>query len=97
MSDALLREIAERLALLLKDDDAGWSRAAQRLDSSALSDGVDLFASYDGPWDWAWSVVQSLACHVDFSARFPDGVPPVNNYEMVEDLFWQLMPHYSRE
>jgi hypothetical protein len=96
-SDALPRDIAEKLAWLLDREEGGWRTAAQRLDSRAINDGVDLFASYDGPLAWAWSVVQSLAFHVDFSDRFPHGVPAVENYEMVEDLFWKLMPHYSRD
>jgi hypothetical protein len=87
--------IAERLAYLLDIDESGWNATASWLDSRALEDGLDLFAQYESPKAWAFSVVDRLRDYIDVE-RFSEGISSLEAFETAGDLFWTIFPDWRR-
>jgi len=69
-TDLLRSEVADKLAQLLKDDDAGWYEAALRIDSQALERGFDVAANFDGAQSFAESFMEGMRFHVDLVLPF---------------------------
>lgn len=91
--DEILRQaIAQKLAQLLKDDEAGWLNAARWIDKRALEEGIDLAAEFDSPDVFARTLMDGMRFHVDLSRRFPRGEAHLEHFESAEELFWRLMP-----
>ncbi len=90
--DDLCWAIACKLAQLLKDDEAGWDRAASRIRNKALDEGIDLGVDFESPESFAHSVLENMRFHIDLKQRFPNGVADFEHFEVAEELFWRLMP-----
>ena len=89
---ALADEMAKRLGL-----EEDWIATAHWLDRRALEDGIDLGVRYDNPRNWSHDLIESLRFHVDFEQRWPNGVQDLEGTgENAEDLFWHIMPSFSR-
>ncbi len=90
--DALRDAIAQKLAQLLRDDEAGWYNAARWIDKRALEEGIDLFADFESPGVFASSLVEGMRFHTDFARCFPNGPVELERFEVAEELFWELFP-----
>jgi len=44
-----------------------------------------------------FSVIQTLSLHGTISEHFGDGKKPIETYEVAEELFWALMPHFGSD
>ena len=90
--EALIDKIAKKLAELIELDEAGWPGAAEWIDHLAMEEGIDLFAEWDDPKKWAWSVVARLRQIGNIRERFPEGPASLDSYENAEELFWAIHP-----
>lgn len=91
--DDLRSAVADKMAQLLKDDEAGWYEAASWIDKRALEEGVDLYADFGSSESFSRSLVEGMRFHADLKQRFPNGVSDLDQFEVAEELFWHLMPH----
>lgn len=88
--DELRDAVVRKFVQLLRDDEAGWYNAARWIDSKALEEGIDLCADFEGPEIFARSLVEGMRFHTDFERHFPNGPVDVDQFEVAEELFWQL-------
>jgi len=90
----LIREaVSSKLAELLKNDEAGWQEAAHWIDKRALEEGIDLWAEFNSPEEFARSLMEGMRFHCDLERLFPSGSADLEGFEVAEELFWHLMPH----
>lgn len=91
--EALRWAVADKLAELLRDDEAGWSAAARWLESRALENGFDTAARFESVEIFAHSFMDSMRFHSDLRQRFPGGERDLDRFEIAEELFWHILPH----
>lgn len=95
--DLLRRAVADKLAELLKVDEAGWHRAAEWLNSLALDNGFDTAARFDSAEIFALTFMDGMALHAEMQQRFPMGAQDLAHFEVAEELFWHILPHTGRD
>lgn len=86
------REVARRLGeLIAQEADDDWKRVARYLDSLALEKSVDVFSEYESLDNWCLDFVRCAKARRSGFDK-PYLASRLSNYEVAEELFWDVMP-----
>lgn len=86
------REVARRLGeLIAQEADDDWKRVARYLDSLALEKSVDVFSGYESLDAWCLDFVRCAKARRSGFDK-PYLASRLSNYEVAEELFWDVMP-----
>jgi hypothetical protein len=93
---AITRELIEKkLSELLVEDEAGWEAAADWIAAMVYEyEGIEI-GSFDSPSSFATAIMDQLHHQHNLQQRFSRGVESLNDFEVAEELVWQLVPSGS--
>jgi hypothetical protein len=84
--------IEKKLSELLIDDEAGWEAAADWIAARVYEhEGIEI-GSFDSPSSFATAIMDQLHHQQNLQQRFSRGVDSLNDFEVAEELVWQLVP-----
>jgi hypothetical protein len=87
--------IEKKLSELLIDDEAGWEAAADWIAARVYEcEGIEI-GSFDSPGSFATAIMDQLHHQQNLQQRFSRGVDSLNDFEVAEELVWQLVPSGS--